>query len=122
MCLSRNFASALASRAEAGKSAASPWDGLHGQIFLGGEAFVRQALARLEGDEPSVEIPAAQKRPPARPLAEFARETADRDQAMARAYASGAYSQAAIAGYFGVHYSTVSRAVRRAAPGSAPAV
>jgi predicted DNA binding protein len=33
---------------------------------------------------------------------------------MAAAYVSGAYTMKAIAEYFGVHYSTVSRAVRRA--------
>ena len=32
---------------------------------------------------------------------------------MAKAYASGAYSMREIADYFGVHYMTVSRAVRR---------
>ena len=37
----------------------------------------------------------------------------DRAEVMARAYASGAYSQAAIAAQFRVRYSTVSRAARR---------
>ena len=37
----------------------------------------------------------------------------DRDEAMARAYASGAYSMKEIGDLFGVHYMTVSRAVRR---------
>ncbi len=32
---------------------------------------------------------------------------------MARAYLSGGYSQSRIARHFAVHYSTVSRAVRR---------
>ena len=43
----------------------------------------------------------------------FAAEAADREEAMARAYLSGGYSQARIARHFQVHYSTVSRAVRR---------
>ncbi|MAF47090.1 MAG: hypothetical protein QGH73_02370 [Rhodospirillales bacterium] len=64
---------------------------LRGQVFLGSEAFVRRALARLEGDRPSAEIPLAQRRPLVRPLADYAKETTDRAQAMARAYASGAY-------------------------------
>jgi putative transposase len=37
----------------------------------------------------------------------------DRDQAMAQAYLSGAYTMAEIGCYFGVHYMTVSRAVRK---------
>jgi transposase-like protein len=36
-----------------------------------------------------------------------------RYEAMARAYLSGQYSMASIARHCGVHYSTVSRAVRR---------
>ena len=37
--------------------------------------------------------------------------------AMAQAYKSGAYTMAQIAGHFGVHYMTVSRAVRSAEGG-----
>jgi transposase len=36
-----------------------------------------------------------------------------RDEAMARAYLSGAYTMREIAAYYQVHYMTVSRAVRR---------
>ncbi len=36
-----------------------------------------------------------------------------RDQAMAQAYASGLYAPRAIAAFFGVHYMTVSRVVRK---------
>ena len=38
--------------------------------------------------------------------------TADRKQARARAYASGYYTMKEISELFGVHYSTVSRAVK----------
>ncbi|MFO7858262.1 MAG: helix-turn-helix domain-containing protein [Ectothiorhodospiraceae bacterium] len=37
---------------------------------------------------------------------------------MARAYRSGGYTMKAIAEHFGVHYATVSRAVRRYESGS----
>jgi hypothetical protein len=37
----------------------------------------------------------------------------DRDQVIAHAYLSGAYTMAEIGGHFGVHYMTVSRAVRK---------
>ncbi|MBK1701317.1 helix-turn-helix domain-containing protein, partial [Thiococcus pfennigii] len=37
----------------------------------------------------------------------------NRDEAMARAFATGVYTMQEIAAFFGVHYSTVSRAVRR---------
>ena len=44
----------------------------------------------------------------------FAQAHGDRRTAMAAAYAAGAYTMKAIAAYFGVHYSTVSRAVKDA--------
>jgi DNA-binding MarR family transcriptional regulator len=37
----------------------------------------------------------------------------DHNEAMARAYGSGVYSMKEIGDFFGVHYMTVSRAVRR---------
>jgi DNA-binding MarR family transcriptional regulator len=48
-----------------------------------------------------------------RPLAAYARRYPDRDRAMAEAYRSGHYTLGEIAAHFGVHYATVSRAVRR---------
>jgi putative transposase len=47
--------------------------------------------------------------------ADFVRQGvgADRGEAMARAFATGVYTMQEIAAFFGVHYSTVSRAVRR---------
>ena len=44
---------------------------------------------------------------------EFQRRYVDRDEAMARAYRSGAYTMAMVAAHFGVHSMTVSRAVRK---------
>jgi transposase len=45
----------------------------------------------------------------------------DRREAMARAFQTGVYSMQEIADYFGVHYSTVSRAVRRLEGGNGSA-
>ena len=58
------------------------------------------------------EIPAVQHRPLPKPLAQIAEEHA-RDEAMLRAYASGRYSLKAIGDYFGLHYSRVSRIVKK---------
>jgi len=96
---------------------AAVWDHLRHQVFLGSEAFVAamREWARTEaaGRGNLAEIPKAQWQAPPPPLETFAAEAASRDEAMARAYLSGAYSQASIARHFAVHYSTVSRAVRR---------
>ena len=60
----------------------------------------------------ALEIPKAQRRPKAKPLASYAQAFPDRTVAMAAAHASGDYTLADIAAHFGVHYATVSRAVR----------
>ena len=89
---------------EAGLAADSPWENLIGQIYLGGEAFV-EGFKTADGNP---EVPRRQRRPARKPLAGF---KGPRDAAMARAYATGDYTLAEIARHFGVHYSTVSRAV-----------
>ena len=89
---------------EAGLAANSPWENLIGQIYLGGAAFV----AGFETGDGNAEVPRRQRRPAPRPLADF---KGDRNAAMAQAYATGDYTLTEIARHFGVHYSTVSRAV-----------
>lgn len=93
------------------------WDRLRHQVFLGSEAFVgemrERAAAAAAGRGSLAEIPKAQWQAPPPPLASFAEAAETREEAMARAYLSGAYSQSRIAAHFGVHYSTVSRAARR---------
>lgn len=93
------------------------WEALRHQVFLGSEDFVaamrEAARAAAAGRGSLEEIPRAQWQAPPPPLERFAAEAASRDEAMARAYLSGGYSQGRIARHFAVHYSTVSRAVRR---------
>jgi putative transposase len=89
----------------------SVWTQLQGQIYLGSEAFIKNMQAQI-GKRPTLEeIPRAQRRVLTQPLDEFA-EQYSRKEAMARAYLSGQHTLAEIARYFGVHYATVSRAVR----------
>ncbi|MBK1629939.1 addiction module toxin RelE [Thiohalocapsa halophila] len=97
----------------AGIGAASPWQGLKGQIYLGSEQFVERMQARIDPKRPLREVPKRQRRAVAKPLAEYAAGCSDRDRAMADAYRSGAYSMQTIAEYFGVSRMTVSRAVKR---------
>ena len=103
----------------------SVWNDLRHQVFLGSEAFVdarrEAARAAAAGRGSLAEIPRAQWQAPPPPLEVFVAEAASRDEAMARAYLSGGYSQARIARHFAVHYSTVSRAVRRFEGGPAGA-
>lgn len=89
------------------------WDGLRQQVYLGDAAFVERAQAqmKLRGDELS--IPGCQRRAPAATLEAIAAQYPDRDDAIAAAYATGAYSYREIAAYHGIHLTTVGRVVRK---------
>lgn len=95
----------------------SIWQHLRQQIYLGDDDFVEWMQRQSGGaSDRQLEVPRAQRRAPAAPLQAFVKLDQPRDEAIANAYATGAYSQAEIARAFGVHYSTVSRAVTRLAP------
>jgi len=91
----------------------SIWSALRQQIYLGDDRFVKrmQKKARVRGDESS--IPRVQRRPPAPSIAAITRKHRDRNEAIAVAYATGAYSYREIAEHFGIHLATVGRIVRR---------
>jgi len=84
---------------------------LQGQIYLGSENFVLKMQTLIEQKPTLDEIPRAQRRLITQRLPEF-EQRYPRNEAMARAYLSGQHSMAAIARHFGVHYTTVSRAVK----------
>jgi len=73
--------------------------------------------SRIQDEKPLDEIPKVQRRLCRLSLEDFARQHDNQRSAMAAAYSSGAHTMKAIAAYFGVHYSTVSRAVSRAERG-----
>ena len=95
----------------AGKGASSPLLATRHQLILGDDAFVEQHHQNKAREELR-ELSKAHRRSLALSLANYAQRYADRNEAMAQAYQSGAYTMAAIAEHFGVHYMTVSRAVR----------
>lgn len=90
----------------------SVWAQLQGQIYLGSERFVKKMQAQIEKRPALDEIPRAQRRALTQALEDF-EQRHPRNEAMARAYLSGQHTMLAIAEYFGVHYSTVSRMVRK---------
>lgn len=95
-----------------GIKAASPWAHLTGQVFLGDAQFVERMQAQCPAGKDDVQIPLAQRRPPAQPLAAIADAAPDRKSAILAAYATGAYSYQQIATHFGIHFTTVGRIVR----------
>ena len=59
------------------------------------------------------EIPKAQRRSIGQPLSFYVENYSSAKEGMRKAYATGDYTMQQIAKVFGVHYSTVSRAVKR---------
>ncbi len=77
-------------------------DEVAGEMLPGSAAFVKTMQTQIEKKRGLDEIPRAQRRLLAQPLADFERRY-DRNEAIARAYLSGRHTMAAIAGHFGVH-------------------
>ncbi|MCI0660114.1 MAG: hypothetical protein L0220_03485 [Acidobacteria bacterium] len=96
----------------AGGDQPSPWENLKNQIFLGSEDFVTTLQLALNAGPSLREIPAVQRRPSPKPLAQIAGEY-ETDRAIFHAYATGGYSMQEIGDYFGLHYSRVSRILKQ---------
>ena len=96
----------------AGRASPSPWEKLRHQIYLGDDDFIAR-VTPPEAESDRQEVPRAQRRALTEPLAWYRDRYPVRDDAMARAYLSGAYTMKEIAEAFGVHYMTVSRAVKK---------
>ena len=69
--------------------------------------------ALIDPNRPLREVPLKQRRSVAKPLEYFSTQYLNRDEAIAAAYGTGAYTMQAIADYFDIGRMTVSRAVRR---------
>ena len=82
------------------------------QLVLGDDAFIERHRQTKE-IETLREVSKAHRRSLALSLEEYKLQHANKDEAMAKAYLSGAYTMAEIGRFFGVHYMTVSRAVRK---------
>jgi REP element-mobilizing transposase RayT len=95
-----------------GRGVSNPLEQTRHQLLLGDDAFVGKHRREMANDEIR-EYSKAHRRMVALPLDEYRKRTGDRDEAMARAYLSGAYTMAEIGRHFGVHYMTVSRAVKK---------
>jgi len=95
------------------------WDGVKGQSILGDEDFVSRLIDYAKGYEEVKEIPKVQRylnRPNLTEIFENARgEKRKRDRGIAEAVTRWGYSEREVADYLRLHYSTVSRLIRRGA-------
>lgn len=96
----------------AGKGLPSPLEKTRHQLLLGDDAFA-ESHRQSKDSEALREVSKAHRRSIALTLEEFWMRHENKDEAMAHAYLSGAYTMAEIGQYFGMHYMTVSRAVRK---------
>jgi len=93
------------------------WNALKRQVFLGDKAFVEKAITRIEGavgESDLREVPRMQRRVQAKSLDWYMENYSSRDEGIVSAYATGDYLMKDIADEFSVHYSTVSRAIKKA--------
>jgi len=90
------------------------WEGLKSQIFLGNKAFVEKMQSRIKiGTNDLTEIPRVQRRSIRRPLSYYVENYSSAKEGMKKAFKTGDFTMQEIATTFGVHYSTVSRAVNK---------
>jgi len=82
------------------------------QLLFGDETFVVRYQSDRKPEELR-EISNAQRRSLAMPLDDYRNCYQNRNEAMTQAYPTGAYTMLEIGKHFGVHYMTVSRAVRQ---------
>jgi putative transposase len=81
------------------------------QMLLGNDDFISQHQLPLM-PEVLMEVSTTQRRALVLTLSDYQTKYKKRNEVMAQAYQTGAYTMAEIADHFGVHYMTVSRAVR----------
>ena len=103
---------AYVNHVRAGVGLPGVWGALQDQLYLGDDEFAEKSRltlsSRLLND---AEIPRLQRRARVAPLAVFV-AMPNRNTAIAKAYATGRYSQKEIAIAFDIHYATVGRIVK----------
>jgi REP element-mobilizing transposase RayT len=96
-----------------GKGQPSPWRDLNSQIYLGDARFVADMQQRIAADMDLSEIPGSQRRPVPQSLRTYEETSPNRNSAIVSAHASGGYSMREIGEYFGIHYSQVSKILKK---------
>lgn len=83
------------------------------QTYLGNEAFVNDVQKHIDTQQSnSIHITQLSKKAPKKTIEEIISTVPERKEAMNAIYKTGHYTMFEIAQYYGVHYSTVSRAIR----------
>ena len=98
-----------------GKGQPSPWQSLKNQVYLGNEQFVKEHIDSItDKDVELSEIPKSQRKAKPKTMDYYLKQATNRDDAILRAWNSGGYTQKNIADYFSIHYSRVSKIIKKA--------
>jgi putative transposase len=91
----------------------SPWVYLKKQIYLGTDEFVNEMLKKIEPQMNLIDIPKSQYQADQGTLKEIVEKTNTRNEGIQAAYKSGQFSLKEIGDYFGLHYSSISKIVKK---------
>ncbi len=97
-----------------------PWGSVRGRILLGSDAFIDRIKVFLEGKESVEEYPLAERfatRPTLEALFKGVTNKEERNRQLYAAHVTCGYSLKEIGRFLGIHYSTVSKALKKQ-PGS----
>jgi putative transposase len=101
---------------KAGLDAESPWNDLKGQCLLGDDPFLEKLFPLLKDKSALKEIPRVQRfadRPALEDILHDTEDRTQRDAAIFKACHEYGYTQAQIAAATGLHYSTVSKIIKK---------
>lgn len=96
-----------------GSQASKLWDNLRQQIYLGEERFVETLQTKQTDGRELTEIPRIQRQRTVKPLSYYSNRYQHRDDAIYAAWGTGGYTQKEIAKHFGIHYSSVSKIIKK---------
>ena len=91
----------------------SIWSDLKNQIFLASDSFINKKQTLINKKQTLNEVPKLQKRKLPRPIEYYDNKYKDIQKAIVNAYLSGSFTLKEIGEYFGYHYSTISRMVKK---------
>ena len=91
----------------------SPWSQLKRQIYLGNDEFIDEMLKKIDPQMNLIDIPKTQYETERYTLKEIEQTASTRNEGIQIAYKSGQFSLKEIGDYFGLHYSSVSKIVKK---------
>jgi putative transposase len=89
------------------------WDDLRHQIYLGSEDFVNKHQKLVSQKQDLDDIPALQKKAIPKPISHYQNNYKSESQAITQAFLSGGHTLKEIGDYYGKHYTTISRIVKK---------